>query len=927
MIGSQPFRQFTFPRNRALVGCIHGALVRFLVLGLSFLLAPATMRAQVSFFAPPTYDCSSTQFEADFNRDGKPDLLCNSMANKGFQVLLGTGDGTFSKGIPVGGTPLAVADFNGDGIPDVLEQGTGTLQVLLGKGDGTFQPAVSTPSAASLTAVAAGDLNGDGKADVVGVFNSSLIVYLGKGDGTFANGVSYPLPTGAFVVLLILGDVNGDGKTDVIALSSNGGVNGSVILVYLGNGDGTLQSPKTSVGVTDPFPAGAPAGVAVEGDFNGDGKPDLAINGSAASIWLLLGKGDGTFQTPTSVISASGPITAADLNKDGKLDLVVEDSSVSAQVYLGNGDGTFSKSGCYVLSLPYFAGFATTGDQTSVTITDFNLDGKLDVAMGGAMLLGNGDGTLQGVEYLPLPTIAPAIAVVGSFDKGTSAPGVAVWASNALYILSNNGKGQLTLANSYTLQEPAGAIVTADFNGDGSLDLVLVGQDPTTQYWSYTVLLGNGDGSFQPPVSYPQTSGNANSVLVADFNNDHKPDLAVTFASGSGTNSLSLAILLGNGDGTFAAPAYVYDDGAPFLSVADFNRDGKLDIAGTTSTGTMILYGKGDGTFQPAVLPPSLNGFSAYLTADLNGDGIPDLLGGNDVALGKGDGTFTVLPPFSTCRNSTDTCLGAGAVADFTGNGRLDLLGIASVYQGPAVQSGVLLGNGDGTFGSFINLPPKGILPSPLVADMNNDGRPDLVFTWGTLTLPTPTAGVGVLFNTTAAGFALSASALSPATVTAGNSATSTLTVASTFGFKGAVTLTCSITPVMTPAPTCTFSNSSVQLTGSGAQSVKVTVGTSAPVTTSAVPHTEFLVGAAPLIWTMMFLVSGCLLLRNRKRLPALAMSLMALAIATWVGCGGGGGASSHQTTPGTPAGTYTAAITASAGTLNQTMKLTIVVQ
>jgi hypothetical protein len=286
-----------------------------------------TAHAQVSFFQPPTYSDGGSglrqPFVADFNGDGKPDILVSDGT-----MNLGNGDGTFQLGTPVStsatGGILAVADFNGDGKPDVLEQGTGTLLVLLGNGDGTFQPPISTASGASLMSVAAVDLNGDGKADAIGVFGSSLLVYLSKGDGTFAPGVSYNL--GVTVLNspgLSLGDFNGDGKTDVV-VSINGVNLPGVEVALLGNGDGTLQTARTSASVY--YPMGSPA----VGDFNGDGKLDVALSGGCSgcgvvvNVYLLLGNGDGTFQAPTVAFTGGGALDAADVNGDGKLDLVLQ---------------------------------------------------------------------------------------------------------------------------------------------------------------------------------------------------------------------------------------------------------------------------------------------------------------------------------------------------------------------------------------------------------------------------------------------------------------------------------------------------------------------------------------------------------------------------------------------------------------------------
>jgi hypothetical protein len=1003
---------------------LHEVLRRIVLVSLFCL--PA--QPQVSFFQPPTYAGSGNIFVADFNGDGKPDILTSDGT-----MNLGNGDGTFKTGTPVSGGVLAVADFNGDGKPDVLEQGTGTLLVLLGNGDGTFQAPISTPSGASLAVVVAADLNGDGKYDVVGVFNSSLMVYVSNGDGTFASGVAYSLgATPVGFPVLSPGDFNGDGKTDVAV--SIGGTNvAGQELVFLGNGDGTLQPVKASDGVF------FPQYVAV-GDFNGDGKLDLAVsspgycNGSCSippNVYVLLGNGNGTFQAPTIAFAGEGLLVAADVNGDGKVDLVAQGDATAAEVYLGNGDGSFSAADAYILNLnPPSPAF---GAGLGMAIADFNLDGKPDIAGGNAVLLGNGDGSFQGVPLGVVPDSIGA-AVVGGFDN-KGAPGVAMLSNQqigstpvyAVYILSNNGSGQLSLAHTYSLQKPGYAITTADFNGDGNLDLAVIGIDPISQDWSYSVLLGNGDGSFQSPAFYPQTTVVSNpSVAAADFNNDNKVDLAVAFDG-------SVAVLIGNGDGTFASPVSYYDAGSSPLLVADFNGDGKLDIAAggtdqsTNTLETGILYGNGDGTFQAAVFPVSLTGFDAQFTGDVNNDGKPDLVSADQVALNNGDGTFTLLPPAYPTSGLTFFGL-----ADFNGDGKLDVVAGAAGEGTHITETGVLLGNGDGTFAPIIAVPTTGVLPpTVLVADMNADGRPDIVFPRSTGV--TAVNGVGVMLNTTPPGFELSATALSPTTVTAGSAASSTITVVPTFGFNtgvtlscnglpsgssctfnpasianssgmssltittsaslaagtypvqvqgsagtlvndvamslvvaaapnftigpasgsqnsqtisagqtasfdltiaptgsftGTVSVSCAVTPAVTPAPTCGLSSSSVQFSGGGAQSVTAKVATTAPVTTSARPHDLFPPGAMPMAWALMLLgLTGLLAVRHRRRVATVATTAIVLTLALCFACGGGSSSSTTHTAPGTPAGTYTATVTATSGSLSHSTALQVVVQ
>jgi len=987
------------------------------------LVVPAPqLRAQVSFFQPPTYAGSGTVFVADFNGDGKPDLLCSDGT-----LNLGNGDGTFGPGTPVSGTPLAVADFNGDGRPDILEQGTGTLVVFLGTGGGTFQSPITTQIAASLVAVAAVDLNGDGKADVVAASGSSLLVYLSKGDGTFAPGVEYSLGAASGTVTLSLGDFNGDNRTDVVVSIDGGGAPGQEV-VFLGKGNGTFQAAKASAGVWTP-------GSAAVGDFNGDGKLDLAVVDTCEvcpnpeTVSILLGNGDGTFQTPVVVFRGDdGFLTAADLNGDGKTDLVLLAAQNEVEIYLGNGDGTFARTSSYVLRIPGAGPFDATF-VLNIAVADLDADGKLDIAASNGVLLGNGDGTFRGIPLIILsdpPTFPNDIAVVGRFDNARP-PEIAVLVNGGVSILVNDGLGTLSLAHTYPLQGSTYFILAGDLNGDGNLDLVVIGSTPLPPPSSvlyYAVLLGNGDGSFRPPTSYPQIGDSSSGgAVVADFNNDKHLDLAIMgFDS---YNDSSLYVLLGNGDGTFGVPMQ-YSFGLPFpfqysyvgfLQAADFNGDGKLDLCFDVDfNSTWINYGNGDGTFQPAYGPPELSEYWMWGVADFNNDGKPDMLSKqNQIALGNGDGTFTLLPPILPGTSDISPFVG-----DFNGDGKLDLFVLDGI-QVPTM-GGILLGNGDGTFGPIVNVLGTGPLPSDfMIVDLKGDGRPDIVFG--------ETLGFGVLFNTTPPGFELSATALSPATITVGDSAISTVRATPMYGFKDAVTLSCGglpsgascsfsppsianssgtspltitaststapgtypvqvqgsagsiakslalslviqapdfsmgmasgaptsqtisagqtanfnlvitplesftgtvnlscgITPVAAPAPTCTLSSSSVQISGIGAQPALVAIRTIAPGTTATVTYIGFPPGTTPLAWTLILLCSGWLWLRNRKRLPAPAAPLIVLALASWVSCGGGGSSSRHST-PGTPPGTYTATVTASFASVSHSTALQVVV-
>jgi uncharacterized protein (TIGR03437 family) len=300
---------------------------------------------------------------ADFDGDGIPDLV---VANSGTGTFLkGNGKGEFSivsqykPDIPV--WSCAAADFNRDGRQDLAVVsslftpfgGSTTATVLLSKGDGTFGfgGGFGGDQFGEGITLATADLNGDGIPDLVVVGDSKLWVGLGKGDGTFA--VTSYAQTGS----LAFGDFNGDGKLD-IAVTLN-----STVQLLLGNGDGTF-----SAGTPIPFgPASQPGIAAV--DFNRDGRWDIAVSYGRAGIQIFIGNGDGTFRTglimelPFSVYH----LAAADVTGDGIPDLIVG-GQTGILVLAGNGDGSFQPP------------WAVAPAAVDFAIADFNLDGHLEIA-------------------------------------------------------------------------------------------------------------------------------------------------------------------------------------------------------------------------------------------------------------------------------------------------------------------------------------------------------------------------------------------------------------------------------------------------------------------------------------------------------------------------------------------------------------------
>ena len=357
-------------------------------------------------------------------------------------------------------------------------------------------------------------------------------------------------------------------------------------------------------------------------------------------------------------------------------------------------------------------------------------------------------------------------------------------ADGVVGVLLGNGNGTFQTAVTYDSGGyTAQSVAVGDLNGDGKPDLVVANSNSNT----VGVLLNNGDGTFQTAVTYPSGGYDAYSVAVADVNGDGKLDVIVaSLYVSNNDNSGTVGVLLGNGDGTFQ-PVVTYGSGgyqAYSVAVADVNGDGKLDLLvanfcaisdclSSTNGSVGVLLGNGDGTFQTAV-PYDSGGYGTFsvVVADVNGDGKPDLVvanecavgrggcGNNDagvvgVLLGNGNGTFQTAVPYGSGGDEGFSV----AVQDVNGDGKPDVV-VANYCAGTNCDDGgglgVLLGNGDGTFQTAVSYSSGGYgAASAAVADVNGDGKPDLLVVNVCATFngcPSSGGTVGVLINTSITG-------------------------------------------------------------------------------------------------------------------------------------------------------------------------------
>jgi hypothetical protein len=673
----------------------------------------------------------------DFNGDHKLDVAVALAATDSIAIELGNGDGTFQVpetiGLPAGSEPEAIVAGNfGNGLTDlaVADTGTSAVSILMNNGNGTFQvlSPIQLPGVGPVS-ITAGDFEENGRLDlaVADFLSGDVTILSNQGAGNFVPLTPITLPPGSTPVSVVSGDF-GTGQLDLaVADYSN-----SVVDILQGDGHGNLALASSLLVGAAPFSI-------VAGDF-GNGHLDLATaSANTNSVSVLLGNGDGTFQPATEVPVGTTPLAlvTGDFNGDGRLDLATGNAgSNDISVLLGKGDGTFEEP--IANPVGYGAAAVATGDFTG--------NGNLGVAVinqgsdSVTILPGNGDGTFQQSITIPLPPGSDPTSIVAADFNGDGRTDFAVTDTlldvepsgelfGAVSIFLNNGDG--TFQALPPIPVPGGpiAITTGDFTGNGRVDLAVADTGAST----ITILLNNGDGTFRPllPMPLAYSYSLPDSIVSGDFNGDDHDDLAVADV---GTDDVT--VFFGNGNGTFQAPQTIWTGpGAYILSLVagDFRNNGITDLAlashGLSGDSVQVFMGNSQGPLAP--LAPIVLGLNAdpvsIAAGDFTGNGLLDLVTADSNGSGTDDYSIFLQNPDGTFQGPAPLALGglggstAVTTGDFTGDGRTDL----AIARTSPDDVQVELSNDNGTFSdpSVVDLVRR---ETPLVADVNGDGAPDV---------------------------------------------------------------------------------------------------------------------------------------------------------------------------------------------------------
>ena len=612
---------------------------------------------------------------------------------------------------------VSAADLSEDGIPDLIiaNQGCG-ISIYLGVGAGQFADRRDYHTDGEPRGADVADLDGDGHLDVAVAAGSANRIFVFSGDGTGALTQTAELDAGPNVTHVAIGDLNRDGIPDLVGANENAGS----VSVYLGLGARAYGSRQ------DYFSGSTPCYSNLV-DLNHDGILDLAETTEGLDqLSILMGKGDGTFLPRVPYPDVAGPtaIEVGDFDEDGNPDLVVPNfHGESVNVFFSDPSG----------ALPRRSLFDCGVAPWSVCVADFNGDSHDDIATANtasnsvSVLLGHGDGTFEPRRDQPAGIFARYVIAADLSGDGTPELAVTNEGSGTVMVLAGNGDGSFGSARHVDTEGEPADISLADFNVDGRLD-VCVAVPGEIRFYA-----GLPQGAFAPAVVI-HPGGASAELKAADLNGDGAPELIVSL-----TDVGSIAIYGGGAGFGSGAPSVVPAGLSPVWFVTgDWNRDGRLDLAvGSQSVHTVSLfYADGAGGFSGATEITTPVDVGPLGTGDFDGDGVTDLAvgqGQNRFAVYWGDGVAFVAGPVLN---------ELGQVTGFTSqdldqDGKPDLALTASGMNGgpygdPHGQLAIYTWAGGRTIPPTRTAYPAGPHPrEPVIADLNGDGKMDLMVTEG----------------------------------------------------------------------------------------------------------------------------------------------------------------------------------------------------
>jgi hypothetical protein len=628
---------------------------------------------------------------------------------------------------------VVVGDINNDHQIDIIvaNSGTDSIGIFLSDGNGSFTNQQPHPTGFQSRpySVAVNDFDNDGNLDIA-VANygfNSIGISLGHGNGSFTDQNLFSLNS-SHPLFIATGDFNNDNQTDIAIV--NYGTNNIGIL--LGNGDGSFENQITYFTNYDSIPYSLAIG-----DFNHDNNLDIAIaNYGTNNVGILLGHGNGSFSSlqtyTTSPKSNPSSIVVRDFNNDNHLDIVVTNNGTGTLgIFFGYGNGTFQAQTIYMIS--------SNSHPQYITVGDFNKDKQLDIVIIDStndeiyILLGNGTGTFPTITtYDAVSGSRPFWIAVADFNYDNQSDIVVVdYSTNDIRTLIQYSDNPSARVQSYPIGTPGltGTLAVNDFNNDHILDIVFF------KFSSIVIWIGLGDGTFGTQITLSIGSeSNVQYISTGDLNNDNQTDIII---SDAGYNWVS--IFLGYGNGTFAA-IKTYNAGAGSMPswtvLADVNNDKRMDIvcanAGTSSIG--ILLGNGNGTFAAMVFYSTGPGTIPYSVAvgDINHDNLLDIVasdfnGNVIIFFGRGKGIFIEVSVIHLPASAAFLGTFSIVLADLNRDNNLDIA--ATNLQGDSIT--VYLGQGNGIFPQVSNY-FTGSGSGPLyiiVNDFNNDNISDIAAT------------------------------------------------------------------------------------------------------------------------------------------------------------------------------------------------------